>query len=100
MREATKEERDSVNKYIGNISKQTGVNFYDKEDGVAKTSCDIPMPEIVANSPKTIARIKLCGGAVIFDITEYVPWKKPTEEQIKNLHDMLCIDIEILEDGE
>lgn len=35
-----------------------------------------------------------------FDITEYAPWKKPTEEQIKNLHDMLCIDIEILEDGE
>jgi hypothetical protein len=65
-----------------------------------KTSCDIPMPEIVASSPKTIARIKLCGGAIIFDITEYVPWKKPTEEQIKNLHDMLCIDIEILEDGE
>ena len=25
---------------------------------------------------------------------------KPTEEQIRNLHDMLCIDIEILEDGE
>lgn len=65
-----------------------------------KTSCDIPMTEIVASSPKTIARIKLCGGAMIFDITEYVPWKKPTEEQIKNLHDMLCIDIEILEDGE
>lgn len=35
-----------------------------------------------------------------FDITEYTPWKKPTEKQIKNLHDMLCIDIEILEDGE
>lgn len=28
------------------------------------------------------------------------PWKKPTEEQIKNLHDMLCIDVEIFEDGE
>lgn len=62
-----------------------------------KTSCDIPMPEVVeCDKPKTIARIKLCGGAITFDITEYAPWKKPTEEQIKNLHNMLCIDIEIL----
>ena len=66
-----------------------------------KTSCDIPMPEVVTVSkPKTIARIKLCGGAMTFDITEHTSWKKPTEEQIKNLHDMLCIDVEILEDGE
>ena len=55
------------------------------------------MPEVVeCDKPKTIARIKLCGGAITFDITEYAPWKKPTEEQIKNLHNMLCIDIEIL----
>ena len=36
MREATKEEKDSVNKYIESISKATGVNFYDKEDDIAK----------------------------------------------------------------
>lgn len=60
-----------------------------------KTSCDIPMPEVVAAcSPKTIARIKLCG-AMVFDVTDMMSWKKPTEEQIKNLHDMLCIDVEI-----
>ena len=99
MREATKEEKESVNRYIEGISKPTGVNFYDKEDDVAKTSCDIPMPEVVASSPKTIARIKLCG-AMVFNVTDMMPWEKPTEEQIKNLHDMLCIDIEILEDGE
>lgn len=65
-----------------------------------KTSCDIPMPEVVtACSPKTIARIKLCG-AMTFTVTDYMSLEKPTEEQIKNLHDMLCIDIEILEDGE
>ena len=49
--------------------------------------------------PKTIARIKLCG-AMVFNVTDMMTWKKPTEEQIKNLHDMLCIDVEILEDGE
>lgn len=42
----------------------------------------------------------LCGGAMIFTVTECMSWKKPTEEQIKNLHDTLCIDVEILEDGE
>lgn len=71
------------------------------ESQLPKTSCNIPMPTIVeCDKPKTIARIKLCGGAMAFDITEYMSWKKPTEEQIKNLHDMLCVDVEILEDGE
>ena len=65
-----------------------------------KTSCDIPMPEVVEYCPpKTIARIKLCG-AMVFNVTDMMPWKKPTEEQIKNLYDMLCIDVEILKDGE
>ena len=73
---------------------------YSQKSRLPKTSCDIPMPKVVASSPKTIARIKLCGGAMIFTVTDYMSWKKPTEEQIKNLHDMLCIDIEILEDGE
>ena len=40
MREATKEERDSVNKHIESISKPTGVHFYDKEDDVAKIIYD------------------------------------------------------------
>lgn len=66
-----------------------------------KTSCDIPMSEVVSiYPPKTIARIKLCGGVMNFNITEGISWEKPTEEQIKNLHEMLCIDVEILEDGE
>ena len=31
MREATKEERENVNKYIKSISKPTGVNFYEEK---------------------------------------------------------------------
>ena len=88
MRKATKEEKDSVNKYIESISKPTGADFYDERDCVA------------IFKPKTIARIKLCGGAMTFDITDGAPWEKPTEEQIKNLHDMLCIDVEILDNKE
>ena len=72
---------------------------HSQKSQLPKTSCDIPMPEVVASSPKIIARIKLCG-AMVFNVTVMMPWEKPTEEQIKNLHDMLCIDIEILEDGE
>ena len=40
MREATKEEKDSVNRYVESISKSTGVNFYDKEDNIAKIIYD------------------------------------------------------------
>lgn len=73
---------------------------YSQKSQLPKTSCDIPMPEVVEYCPpKTIARIKLCG-VMVFDVTDMMPWKKPTEEQIKNLHDMLCVDVEILENGE
>ena len=72
---------------------------HSQKSQLPKTSCDIPMPENVVSSPKTIARIKLCG-AIVFNVRDMMPWKKPTEEQIKNLHDMLCIDVEIFEDGE
>ena len=46
--------------------------------------------------PKTIARITLCG-ALHFDILDNMNFTKPTEEQIKNLRDMLCIDVELFE---
>ena len=73
---------------------------HSQKSQLPKTSCAIPMSEVVEYyKPKTIARIKLCR-AMIFTVTECMSWKKPTEEQIKNLHDMLCIDVEILENGE
>ena len=66
-----------------------------------KTSCSIPMPEFAAiYNPKVIARIKLCGGAVTINVNETMAWNKPTDEQIKNLHDLFCIDVEILDSGE
>ena len=65
-----------------------------------KTSCSILMPEIAAiYNPKVIARIKLCG-AVTINVDDAIAWKKPTDEQIKNLHDLFCIDVEILDRGE
>ena len=46
--------------------------------------------------PKTIARITLCGSVRI-DILDNMNFTKPTEEQIKNLRDMLCMDVELFE---
>ena len=51
-------------------------------------------------NPKVIAKIKLCGGAIAINVDETMAWKKPTDEQIKNLHDLFCIDVEILDSGE
>ena len=66
-----------------------------------KTSCSISMLESATiYNPKVIARIKLCGGAVTINVDETMAWEKPTDEQIKNLHDFFCIDVEILDSGE
>lgn len=52
---------------------------------------DIP----TLKAPKTIATISVCG-VIVFSITDGMNWTPPTEEQIKNLHDVFCIDVEIL----
>lgn len=70
---------------------------YSQKSKLPKTSCDIPMPNVVViKVPSLIAKIKLCGGAFTINVDETMQWKKPTNEQIKNLHDLLCIDVEVL----
>ena len=65
-----------------------------------KTNCSVQMPKVAAyRNPKVIAKIKLCG-AVTINVDNTMAWKKPTDEQIKNLHDLFCIDVEILDSGE
>lgn len=79
----------------------SNANKKNKHTQLPKTSCSIPMPEVAAiYNPKAIARIKLCGGAVTINVDETMAWKKPTDDQIKNLHDLFCIDVEILDSGE
>lgn len=51
------------------------------------------------NAPKRVARITVCG-AVNFDITDTMAFTRPTEEQIKNLKDMLCIDVQLFDEAE
>lgn len=45
--------------------------------------------------PKVIAKITLCG-AFTEEVTEDMPWNPPTPEQIKNLKEMLNIDVELM----
>lgn len=45
--------------------------------------------------PKEIAKITLCG-AVTLIVTDMMDWIPPTEEQRKNLKEMLCVDVEVL----
>ena len=50
--------------------------------------------------PKVIAKITFCG---VFEMTvyDYMNWNPPTPEQIKNLKEMLNIDVKLIgEDDE
>lgn len=42
--------------------------------------------------PKKVAEIKLCG-AMTFEILDTSGWQRPTDEQIKNLKEMFCIEV-------
>ena len=43
--------------------------------------------------PKRVATIKLCGGALTFYIDDTMQWQRPTDEQIKNLKELFCIEV-------
>lgn len=58
------------------------------------TSLDVaayPLAEI--RIPKRVATIKLCGGGLTFHINDTMEFTMPTEEQRKNLKEMLCIEV-------
>lgn len=44
---------------------------------------------------KVIAKITFCG-VLNMDIYDYMNWNPPTPEQIKNLKEMLNIDVELM----
>ena len=48
--------------------------------------------------PKKVAEIKLCGGVMTFTIDETMNFTMPTEEQRKNLKEMLCIEVTPLDE--
>ena len=50
--------------------------------------------------PKVIAIIKFLGGAFTLYISDVCDFTPPTKEQRKNLKEMLCIDVELLDEEE
>ena len=49
--------------------------------------------EYTIRIPKKVATIKLCGGALTFDIDERMQWQRPTDEQIYNLKNLFAIEV-------
>ena len=62
MREATKEERESVDSYIANISKPTGVNFYDTKTVYRQYKLNLDKVNTVDDCKKILKF--LCGLAI------------------------------------
>ena len=53
---------------------------------------------LIDRAPKEIARIKICGGALTFSITDIMQFEMPTEEQRENLKKTFGIEVELVED--
>lgn len=49
-----------------------------------------------ARFPKEVAKFTICGAFTLV-VTDMMAFTPPTEEQRKNLKEMLCIDVELLE---
>ena len=45
--------------------------------------------------PKVIAKITICG-VIKLDVHDYMDWNPPTPDQIKNLKEMLNIDVKLI----
>ena len=53
---------------------------------------------ITIRVPKTIARIKICGGGLTFTITDDMKFEMPTKEQCENLKKTFGIEVELVND--
>ena len=68
-----------------------------KKNNISLTTEKLRQADEIASfkTPKIIAKITVCGALTI-TITDSMNWIPPTEQQIKNLKEMFCIDVEIL----
>ena len=58
-------------------------------------SCD---DTIKIRVPKVIARIKMCGGGLMFTITDDMRFEMPTAEQCENLKKTFGIEVELVDE--
>ncbi len=54
---------------------------------------------LVIGGAKTVAKVKILGGAITISIPDDIEYEIPTEEQRENLKKVFGIDIEVMEDG-
>ena len=64
---------------------------------ISTLQSDAPVERV--RIPKVIATITLCG-AFVMEINEEMNWNPPTKEQIKNLKEMLNIDVRLIEEDD
>lgn len=67
----------------------------DKKYHISTMNSGTPIERV--HLPKVIARISLCGALTV-NVTDNMDWNPPTPEQIKNLKEMLNIDVILMED--
>lgn len=72
---------------------------FEKMQAAKSAAVYASMQDLCIKEPKIIAKITLLG-TIKFVITDEAKedFIKPTPEQIKNLKEMLCIDVELLEE--
>lgn len=59
-------------------------------------SCD---DTVQIRVPKTIARVKLCGGALTFNFDDTMQFEMPTKEQCENLKKTFGIEVELVNEA-
>lgn len=67
-----------------------------KEYYISTLNSDAPINGL--RLPKVIAKITFCG-AVTIPVYDYMDWNPPTPEQVKNLKEMLNIEVKLIEDN-
>lgn len=83
----TKEEYEEQTKEHFEWLKNNALNGY--------ISCD---DTVKIRVPKVIARIKICGGGLTFNIDDIMQFEMPTEEQRENLKKTFGIEVELVEE--
>ena len=72
----------------------------ESSDGMRESGYKLKETDMLPIKPPTqVARITICG-CFHLDIFDNIEFIRPTEEQIKNLHDMLCIDVILFDEEE
>ena len=90
MREGT----DGMREETDNMREETD-GMREETDGMRESGYKLKETDMLPiKPPKQVARITICGSFHL-DIFDNIEFVRPTEEQIKNLHDMLCIDVKL-----